>query len=202
MSGQSEVCSSFCLQHALRLISSSSSLPILGRDHALICHMFAWEPSGDELMMRLMLLRFPHRQLDATLDQEDTQMYAKTRSDIQVGSVMEDPPSRADARSEKRFCLPIHAIGGAHLYFVRKVELIMSELHARARPDSMPQGRVVSFWANSSGFLRTAEDICSAELSLNYVAGSITQFEICVNRLVSCDRAECQHDLVQLIVRF
>ena len=155
-----------------------------------------------ELMMRLMLLRFPHRQIDATLDQEDTQMYAKTRSDIQVGSVMEDPPSRADARSEKMFRLPIHAIGGAHLYFVRKVELIISELHARARPDSMSQGRVVSFWANSSGFLRTAEDICSAELSLNYVAGSITQFEICVNRLVSCDRAECQHDLVQLIVRF
>ena len=130
-------------------------------------------------------------------------MYAKTRSDIQVGSVMEDPPSRADARSEKMFRLPIHAIGGAHLYFVRKVELIMSELHARARPDSMPQGRVATpFWASSSGFLRTAEEICSDELSLNHGAGSITQFELCVNRLVSCDRAECQHDLVQLIVRF
>jgi hypothetical protein len=191
------------LQHVLRLISSSSSSPILWRDHALICHVFVWEPSGDELMMQLMLLRFPHRQIDATLDQEDTQIYAKTRSDIQVGSVMEDPSSRADARSDKVFHLPIHAIGGAHLYFVRKVELIMSELHARARPDSMPQGRVATpFWASSSGFLRTAEEICSDELSLNHGAGSITQFELCVNRLVSCDRAECQHDLVQLIVRF
>jgi hypothetical protein len=144
-------------------------------------------------MMRLMLLRFPHRQIDATLDQEDTQIYAKTRSDIQVGSVMEDPSSRADARSDKVFHLPIHAIGGAHLYFVRKVELIMSELHVRARPDSTPQGRVATpFWASSSGFLRTAEEICSDEMSLNHGAGRITQFEFCVNRLVSCDRAECQ----------
>ncbi len=169
----------------------------------MICLVFAWEqPSGDELMMRLMLLRFPHRQIDATLDQEDTQMYAKTRSDIQVDSVMEDPPSRADSRSNKMFHLPIHAIGGANLYFVLKVELIMSKLHAQPRPDSMPQGRVVPFWASSSGFLRTAEEICSAELSLNHGAGSITQFELCVNRLVLCDRAECQHDLIQLIVRF
>jgi hypothetical protein len=176
---------------------------MLWRDHALICHVFICESSGDELIMRLMLLRFSHRQIDATLDQEDTQIYAKTRSDIQVGSVMEDPPSHADARSDKVFHLPIHAIGGAHLYFVRKVELIMSEVHARDRPDSTPQGRVATaFWANSSRFLRTAEEICSAELSLNDGGGSITQFELCVNRLLSCDRVECQHDLVQLIVRF
>ena len=58
--------------------------------------------------------------MDATLDQEDAQIYAGTRSDIQVSSVMDDQHLRTSARSASD--LPIHATGDASLEFLRKTE--------------------------------------------------------------------------------
>ena len=132
--------------------------------------------------------------MDATLDQEDTQIYAGTRSDIQVSSVMDDQHFRTSARSASD--LPIHATGDADLKFVRKTE------GYKTRAEWHPTETLfVPFSTSSGGFQRSGEEICSVELSQNSGAWSSKQLEPCVYRLILCDQAECQHDLVQLIVR-
>ena len=133
--------------------------------------------------------------MDATLDQEDTQIYAGTRSDIQVSSVMDDQHLRTRARSASD-SLPIHATGGAYLEFVRKAE------GYKTRAEWHPsETLIVPFSRSSGGFQRSGEEICSVEQSQNSGAWSSKQLEPCVYRLILCDQAECQHDLVQLIVR-
>ena len=132
--------------------------------------------------------------MDATLDQEDTQIYAGTRSDIQVSSVMDDQHLRTSARSASD--LTIHASGDAYLEFVRKIE------GYKTRAEWHPaETLTVPFSSSSGGFQRSGEEICSVEQSQNSGAWSSKQLEPCVYRLILCDQAECQHDLVQLIVR-
>jgi hypothetical protein len=132
--------------------------------------------------------------MDATLDQEDTPIYIKTRSDIEVSSVMDDQHLSTSARSASN--LTIHASGDAYLKIVRKIEgyKTRAEWH-------QAETLIVPFSTSSDGFQRSEEDICSEELSQNSGAWSSKQLEPCVYRLMLCDRAECQHDLVQLIVR-
>jgi hypothetical protein len=130
----------------------------------------------------------------ATLDHDDMQISASSRSQINVRPVVDKHGAGHVRHDAQENDLHIHAVGGATLTFVQKHEGV----HSRTRFHPLPtETSISSFSGFRRSFQQSVKEICSNETTQD-----IVEFvELCVHRLVWCEQSECRHNLVRLLVR-
>ena len=139
-------------------------------------------------------LLFFARLFRATLDHDDMQISASSRSQINVRPVVDKHGAGHVRHDAQENDLHIHAVGGATLTFVQKHEGV----HSRTRFHPLPtETSISSFSGFRRSFQQSVKEICSNETTQD-----IVEFvELCVHRLVWCEQSECRHNLVRLLVR-
>lgn len=137
------------------------------------------------------------RRLDATLDEDDTQISATSDSKVTVRPAIEDQDITGYEKNSPD--VRIHINGGATLTFVNKHEGVEGRSHFVGH---LNETYTTSFAQSSRARLQTAEEICSTQPSPEFKVEGAIDLELCFNGLVGCDSAGCMHDLVRLIVSF
>jgi len=135
------------------------------------------------------------RRLDATLDEDDTQISATSDSQITVRPAIEEDNT---AHNKNSIDVQIHVSGWATLTLVNKHEGVEGRHFVRHSSETY----TTSFAQSSRVRLQTAEEVCSTKQSLEVEVWDAIDLELCFNGLVECDTVGCMHDLVRLIVSF